>query len=509
MSYIPYLCIVLCILSPLMGLGVLSFSENSEIFSFLVQNVLLDTILNSVFIVFIVLVGTFIIGAGCAWAITRYNFWGQRILQWGLIVPLAFPAYITAYAYTDMLDFIVPHIRTPLGAAVIMTLCLYPYVFIFARNGFMKQAQNQIEAASLMGASQWDQFIKIALPAARPSFFVGLSLVVMETLADYGTVSYFGVRVFSTVIYDAWAGYGDIHAAARLSLILLSFMMIVLFLERHSRGQMKFFNIKGSGNQLVSQKKLKGWKSVLLFMTCAMPVAAGFIIPMGILISLSTQDILQSSDKLEFFVSSLPYIKNTLILAVTAGLLGVTIAFGLAMIKRDTNSPVIAHLYQVAGFGYALPGVILGLGLLIISGFIQNHLGLLLSGSFIFLIVGYIIRFLIIPLQGLDAAFEKISPNLDQAARLLRKNKLSEFWHVRMILLRPALLSALLLLMVDVIKELPLTIILRPFNFDTLAVHAYHLASDERLAQAAFPSLLIAISGLIPVLILSRFMRSY
>lgn len=508
MKYIPYFLVILVILSPLIGLGALSLNESTEVFSFLVKNILFQTALNSVFIVLIVLVGTFSIGTVSAWFVTRYNFFGRRVLQWALLIPLAFPAYIIAYSYTDALDFVVPNIRSPIGAAVIMTLCLYPYVYIFARNGFMKQAQNQIEAATLMGASPWHQFIQVALPAARPSILVGLSLVVMEALADYGTVSYFGVRVFSTVIYNAWAGYGDIYAAARLALILLSFMLIILFLERQSRQRMKFYDLLGSGNVPIAKKQLFGLRSAFVSLLCSLPIIVGFLLPFSILIQLTIKDMLRSEDKMAFIMSPLPYISNTIILAAIAGVIGVVIALGLAMIKRDQNSPWINRFYQISSFGYALPGVILGLGLLSVSGFVQNYLGWLISGSFAFLIIGYVIRFLAIPLQGFDAAFEKISPTLDQASQLLRKNKLSELWHIRLALLRPAIISAFLLLVVDVIKELPLTLILRPFNFDTLAVHAYHLASDERLSQAAFPSLLIALSGLIPVLILSRYMRS-
>lgn len=508
MKYIPYCFLLLIILSPLVGLGILSVNENADVFVFLVKNVLLQTVLNSAFIVTVVLFGTFVIGTMTAWFVTRYQFFGSRILQIMLLTPLAFPAYIVAYAYTDMLDLIITDIRSPIGAAFIMIFCLYPYVYIFARNGFMKQAQNQIEAATLMGASPWQQFWTVALPAARPAILVGLSLVAMETLADYGTVSYFGVRVFSTVIYNAWAGYGDIYAAARLSLILLSFMIVLLFLERQSRRRIRFFDLLSSGNNTIPKKSVNGLQSIFLPVFCLLPVIAGFVVPFSILIKLTIDDMLYRENVLDIVTATLPYISNTLILAITAAVIGIVIAIGLAVIKRDSPSIAVARLYQISGFGYALPGVILGLGLLSVSGFVQNQLGWILSGTFIFLIAGYVIRFLAIPLQSFDAAFEKISPTIDQASKLLRKNKLSELWHIRLVLLRPAIMSAFLLLVVDVIKELPLTLILRPFNFDTLAVHAYHLAADERLSQAAFPSLLIALSGLIAVLILSRFMKS-
>jgi len=425
-------------------------------------------------------------------------------------MPMAFPAYILAYVYTDFFDSIGPlnsllgHAEEPLllmnirniwGASFILTFCLYPYVYLFARNGFSARSKSQIESGKLLGGSVLSQFIDIALPSARPFIIVGLMLVIMEVLADYGTMDYFGIRVFSTMIYDSWAGYGDITAAARLSVLLLGFVLLLVWFEKNQRHKMRFY-----GYETPQISRIKG--NILMSIWCAVPVIIGFIVPTILLLNMVFE-----TATLGDIQQTLPYLQNTLIVAIIVASLGVAISYILASQKRRQNSKPINALYNLCGFGYALPGVILGLGLLLVSS-LFSKLDILVTGTFLFLILGYFIRFLNVALQGLDAGYEKINPSLDQASKLMQHSRFDDFWQVKLPMLTPAILSAALVLSVEVIKELPLTLILRPFDFDTLAIHTYNLASDERLAEAALPALFIVTAGCIPVTLLQKFLRN-
>jgi iron(III) transport system permease protein len=507
-NYFFYLA-ALMILSPLLALGLKGLGADSDTFAFLMQTVFTDVLFNSFIIVSLTSIGVLSIGVSCAWLSVQYSFWAKSVLQWALFMPLAFPAYILAYVYTDFFDsagefaqalkamglaFLLPDFRTVGGASFILTFCLYPYVYLFARNGFLAGSKSQIESASLLGAGIWSQFFTIALPAARPFIIVGLMLVVMESLADFGTMDYFGIKVFSTVIYDSWAGYGDITAAARLSILLLGLVIALIFLEKNQRGKMKFF--ANDTAQIQNKPHKKG--NFLMSAFCFMPVFIGFIFPVIVILHMA----IETFDMLHI-LKTLPYISNTLISSFLVAALGVALAFILVSQKRSRPDSVKNFMLNLCGFGYALPGVILGLGLLLLSSLFSG-LGLLITGTFVFLIVGYLIRFLNVALQGLEAGYEKISPSIDEASQMMQPQKLQDFWQIKLPLLLPAMLSAGLILAVEVIKELPLTLVLRPFDFDTLAVHTYNLASDERLAEAAFPALCIIIAGCIPVLLLHK-----
>lgn len=501
------------ILLPLFALGYEGVSAESETFAFLVRTVLDDVLINSLLITLLTSIGVLFIGIITAWLVVQYSFWGQRILKWALFMPLAFPSYILAYVYTDFfdeagqfaqglkslgLDILVPNLRTVWGASFILTFCLYPYVYLFARSGFLAGSKNQIESAELLGAGKWEQFYSIALPAARPFIIVGLTLVIMEALADYGTMDYFGIKVFSTVIYDSWAGYGDITAAARLSLLLLSFVLVLVFFEKKQRGKMQFY--KSDSTDLNAHPQKKG--NSLMGLLCFLPVLIGFVFPLLIMLHMIYETV-----DLQIVMNTLPYVSNTLVSSLLVAVSGTMIAFVLTTQKRQKPDTIKNVLFSLCGFGYALPGIILGLGLLLASSLFST-LGILITGTFVFLILGYLIRFLNVALQGIDAGYDKMGPSIGEASQLMQRNFLDDLWHVKLPLLWPSMLSAGLILAVEVIKELPLTLVLRPFDFDTLAVHTYHLASDERLAEASFPALCIVIAGCIPVLLLQKLSRS-
>jgi len=511
LSKVFYVLVALLILVPLIALSLQSLSD-SDTFLFLVRTVLDDVVFNTVLITTLTSIGVLVFGISCAWFVVRYSFFGHKAFQLLLLMPLASPAYIMAYVYTDFfdaagvfattlkqsgLDMVLPNVRSVGGASFILTFCLYPYVYLFARNGFLATSQNQMESGELLGASRLSQFIDIVLPAARPYIIVGLMLVIMEVLADYGTMDYFGIRSFSTIIYDAWAGYGDITAAARLSLMLLGFVFLLVLAEKNQRQKMRFYALDGS--KPTRNQKLKG--NILISLWCFIPAFIGFIFPAFILLKMA----------LEFMdfpgiEKTLPYLINSLTVCFIVAVIGVSVAFVLNAYKRGRIDKMINVLFAFCGFGYALPGIILGLGLLLVSS-LFSALNILVTGTFAFLIFGYLIRFLNVPLQSLEAGYEKISPSIDQASMLMRHRMFDDFWQVKLPLLTPSMLSAGLILAVEVIKELPLTLVLRPFDFDTLAVHTYNLASDERLAEAAFPALCIVIAGCVPILILQHLER--
>lgn len=503
----------LIILMPLFALVLESVTHASDVFEFLFRTVLDDVILNSLILLVLTSLGVFVISISCAWLTVHYSFWGRSVLQWLLFMPLAFPSYILAYVYTDFfdqagalarflkpygLDAFFPDIRTVFGASFILTFCLYPYVYLFARNGFLAGSKSQIESSKLLGAGPVSRLFDIALPAARPFIIVGLMLVAMEVLADYGTMDYFGIRVFSTVIYDAWAGYGDITAAARLSLLLLAFVFLLVWTEKSQRGKMRFYALDAAKTPRIPNVEGRFWMSLW----CFMPVLIGFLFPAVLLLAMVFQTFSWAHLDAQI-TQTLPYLLNSLIVCSVVATLGVMLAFALSTQKRNTATKTTDFLFSLCGFGYALPGIILGLGLLLVSS-LFSQLNMLVTGTLVFLILSYLIRFLNVALQSLESGFEKITPSVMQASKLMQHKKFDDFWHIKMPLLLPSMLSAGLILAVEVIKELPLTLVLRPFDFDTLAVHTYNLASDERLLEAAFPALCIVVAGCIPILLLQR-----
>ncbi len=502
------------ILTPLFALVFESVTNSSDIFGFLIRHVLDGVVINSLIVVTLVSLGVLGIGVSCAWFSVNYVFWGHRVFKWMLCLPLAFPSYILAYVYTDFFDqagelagflkplglnIFLPDIRTVWGASFILIFCLYPYIYLFARNGFLAGSKSQIEGSKLLGASGFSQFFDIVLPAARPFIIVGLILVIMEVLADYGTMDYFGIKVFSTVIYDAWAGYGDITAAARLSLMLLGFVLLLIWTEKNQRGKMRFYALENKKETYAPNIKKHLWISLW----CFIPIFIGFIFPVILLLDMVLTAFQLSDVFNKQILQTLPYLMNSLILCSIVAGIGVALSFILSAQKRKMESKFTHFLFNLCGFGYALPGIILGLGLLLVSS-LFTQFNILITGTFIFLIIGYLIRFLNVALQSMEAGFDNINPSIMQAGKLMQHRKFDDFWHIKRPLLMPAMFSAGLILAVEVIKELPLTLILRPFDFDTLAVRTYNLASDERLVEAAFPALCIVVAGCIPILLLYR-----
>jgi len=472
--------------------------------------------------------GVISIGVLSAWLIASYRFPGARLLEWALVLPLAMPAYVMAYAYTDWLQFTgpvqsalraltgwqareywFPEIRSIGGAALLLSLALYPYVYLIARTAFRDLPRSALEAGRLAGHSAWGNFWRVALPLARPAVAAGTALALMETLADFGTVSYFALEVFTTGIFKAWLSMGDSLAAAQLSSCLLAFVLVVLALERATRGRAAFHG--NAPAKPVPPQLLRAWPAALATLACAMPVLLGFLIPAAILLQLAFTD-----PGARWGARLLGLVGNSFTISGVTALTGVLLALTMAYAARLSKSRAAAAANRFAALGYAMPGAVVALGVLVPLGRLDNWLagsiedatglqsGLLLTGTIAALVYACLVRFLAVALQTTEAGLARITPSMEEAARSLGAAPAATLARVHAPLLAPSLAIAALLVFVDVMKELPATFALRPFNFDTLAVEAYHLAMDERLAEAAVPSLVIVAVGLVPLLALSR-----
>lgn len=470
--------------------------------------------------------GAILIGSVTAWLVVATEFRGRRLLEVALVVPLAFPAYVLAYAYTDILDhpgivqsmlrsvmdwgprdYWFPEIRSLGGAVLMLTLVLYPYVYLMARTAFRMQAATPFYAARSLGASPFKAFFTISLPMARPAIAAGALLVMMETIADFGTVAHFSVQTFATGIYTSWFGLADRGAAAQLAVGLLAFALLVAALEHMNRGKAAFA-AKGR-QETFARFHLSGKRAFAAQLGCILPVLLGVVIPTVTLILMglrSEQDI--------FSPRYVRFIQNSLTLAGIAAVITVGAAVLLGTFNRVLSGKTALATLFIGRLGYAVPGGVIAVGLLVPFAWFDNWLdahmrawfdistGLLISGSIWLLIAAYMIRFLAAAIGSYDSGLATVTPNIDAASRVLGRTAWSTVRNIHMPILRSSILTALLIVFVDTIKELPATLILRPFNYDTLAVQAFRLASDERLEGAAVPSLMIAGIGLLPVILL-------
>jgi iron(III) transport system permease protein len=495
----------------------------------LASTVLGEYVGNTVILCLGVGVGVASIGVTTAWLTAMHNFPGRRFFEWALVLPLAVPAYVMAYVYTDFLQFVgplqtglrelfgwragdywFPDVRTVGGAVAMFTFVLYPYVYMLARTAFLERASGILEAGRSLGLTPWSAFFRLSLPLARPALVAGTALALMETLADYGTVSYFAVQTFTTGIYRAWFSLGDRQAAAQLSAALLSFVVVVLVLERYSRGRARFHNTSRQHRPSTSQRlgPVARWVACL---ACFMPLLLGFLLPGGLLLRMA----LTEGDA-QFGARFFHLARNSFLLASVTALLAVALAVLLAYAARLSRAPLPHALNRLVGLGYAVPGSVIAVGVLIPVTRLDNWLagaiaqvwganpGLLLTGGVAALVYAYLTRFLSVALQTVETGLAKITASMDDAARSLGAGRWASLHRVHVPIMRGSLLSAALLVFVDVMKELPATLVMRPFNFDTLATQAYTLASDERLAEASTSALTIVVVGLLPMIVLSR-----
>ena len=528
LSTLAVLVAVICFL-PMLAVAIAAFSGGTGTVTHLISTVLPRYAGNTALLVALVSIGTFCLGVGAAWLVTMTRFPGVRFFEIALVLPLAFPAYVLAYAYTYILDhpgivqstlrdvmgwgprdYWFPEVRSLGGAAMMLILVLYPYVYLLARASFLQQSGTTFLAARALGSGAWAAFFRVSLPLARPAIAGGVLLAVMETIADFGTVAYFGVQTFATGIYTSWFSLADRGGAAQLALCLLSFALLLAMLERIQRGRAKYYDPSRRSQDKV-QLQLKGSQAALAIALCLIPVLLGCVLPVVILFSMglgSEQDLLSAR--------YLGFIQNSLTLAGIAAVVTVSAAVAVGFFQRLRPGQFSNGTAYIGRLGYAVPGGVVAVGLLVPFAAFDNALdawmrstfdistGLLITGSIWLLILAYMVRFLAAALGAYEGGQAMVHANMDAASRSLGQTPFGTLRRVHLPILTPSLLTALLIVFVDVMKELPATLIMRPFNYDTLAVQAYRLASDERLEGAAVPSLVIVAMGLLPVILICR-----
>ncbi|NRA99049.1 MAG: iron ABC transporter permease [Rhodobacteraceae bacterium] len=522
-------CVAAACLMPMIAVALAAIFGGTETVTMLAETVLWRYTWRTLLLVALVGTGTVLIGTGAAWLVAMTRFPGVRLFEIALALPLAFPAYVLAYAYTDLLDhpgavqsalravtgwgprdYWFPEIRSLPGAAAMLTLVLYPYVYLLARAAFLQQSATAYLAARTLGQSAWGAFRKVSLPLARPAIAAGALLAIMETIADFGTVSFFAVPTFATGIYTSWFGLGDRGAAAQLACGLLAFALLLALLERYQRGDRRQHGA-GKRHEVIEPHVLCGWQSAGAIALCALPVFLGFVLPVFLL-----TDMAFTSEQSLFTDRYRRFIQNSVTLAGTAAIITVLAAVLIGFNQRFSPGRASAAAANVARIGYAVPGGVIAVGLLVPFAAFDNALdawmratfdistGLLFTGSIWLLVVAYMVRFLAAALGAYDSGQSTMHPNMDAVARTLGESPAGMLRRVHLPILRPSVMTAALIVFVDVMKELPATLIMRPFNFDTLAVQAHRLASDERLEGAAVPSLVIVAVGLLPVILVCR-----
>ncbi len=491
------------------------------------RTVLPDYVGTTLLLCLLVAAGVVLVGTASAAAVTLFDFPGRRSLEWALLLPLAMPAYVVAYAYTDFLQFsgplqsalrsltglqgrMMPEVRSLGGAAWVFTFSLYPYVYLLARSALSERAAHLMEAARLLGAPLSRRIAVIALPLARPAVAAGVALALMETLADFGVSSYFGIQTFTAGIYKAWLAMDNRVAAAQLATMLLVLVALLLKLEHRAQRRLRFASGRGAraGAGDALPVRLPGRARWLAWMVCALPVAFGFVLPVLFMLRPLSADW-----QLLPWGRFVEWSWNSIRLGSVTAMLAVLIALLLAFAMRRRPDRLTRAVVQLAGLGYAVPGAVIVVGLLLPVGWLQTAapqlgLGFYITATSLGLVWAYLVRFCAVALQSVQSGYTRIPASFDDSARTLGSSAVQLMARVHWPLLKRSTAAAVLLVFVDVMKELPATMVLRPFNSDTLAVVAYQLARDERLGEAALPCLALVLAGLIPVLLLSRTLRA-
>ena len=522
--------IALLVLLPLIAVLYIAFFPTENIWGHLVETTLPRYLRNSVALMVMVGIGTGIIGTGTAWLVVMKRFPGHRWLQWLLLMPMALPAYISAYALVDFLEYAgpvqtalrgvfgwqtsreywFPEIRSIWFAALVLTLSLYPYVYLLARAAFREQSASMIEVSRALGCGPWHSFFRVALPMARPAIAAGLAIVMMEALNDFGTVDYFAVQTLTTGIFTTWLQGYNAGGAAQIATLILMFVLVLAVLEKYARKRRRFHNLSAKVTP-ITPDQLHGFGGWLATFACFLPFIAGFILPVAVIAAKAFGHADQWFEPKLWLAA-----KNTLLLGAGAALLTVLGALFMVYGVRNSKHALPRILMPVTAIGYAAPGAVLAIGILIPFGAFDNALadtierwfgvdiGLLLTGSAFAVMFAYAVRFFAIPQGAIDSALGRVTPSMDMAARSLGRNSWQTLWSVHVPLIRGSVLVAALLVFVDSVKELPATLILRPFNFDTLATQVYGQASLENLEKAAPSALLVTLAGLLPVILLAR-----
>lgn len=519
---------------PVLTIIVLALMPTENVWPHLISTVLPGYVLRTIGLMLGVGLITFAVGTAVAWLVTMCRFPLRPLFVWASLLPLAMPGYIVAYAYVDFLsfagpvqtwlrglfgwkspaDYWFPEIRSLGGAIFVLSMVLYPYVFLTARASFIRQPATQLEVARALGQTPWGAFRRVALPLARPGIAVGVSLALMECLNDIGAAGFFGVRTLTLGVYTTWLSQGNLGGAAQISAVMLLFIFVLVWFERAARRKQSFV-LPSQRPRQPDRRRLKGWERYAAVVICALPILIGFVIPALVLMNFAVSRL---GDAM-----SLTYLRavyHSLLLAALAAFFAVALGLVLGYANRALSQGFTKNIIRLAAMGYAIPGTVLGIGVLIPLAAFDNSLdsfmreqfdvstGLLLSGTIAAIIFAYVVRFLAVSFGAIETGLQKVTPNVAAAARTLGRGPLSAFFEVHLPLLSPALVSAALLVFVDCMKELPATLILRPFDFETLATSVFMLASLDQLEESALPALTIVAVGLLPVILLSRTLTS-
>ncbi len=519
---------------PVVSIMFVAAQPSGDVWDHLIDTALLKYIHTTVLLAGAVGLLSLLLGTTTAWLVTMCKFPGLKYFDWLLLLPLAIPSYVTAYAYTDLLeysgplqtflreifswespaDYWFPEIRSLGGAILVMAFVLYPYVYLLARTAFLEQSANVLEVSRVLGRGPWGSFFKTSLPTARPAIAIGTSLVLMETLNDYGTVDFFSVPTMTYGLIDVWLGMNNVAGGAQIAASLLVFVLLLIILEKLGRRRQRVYQKESSRFAVLPTYDLKGFSAFLAFCSCALPILIGFVFPVIILARLATIYFETSWNK-----GFQELVLNSFFLSFLAAVITLMIAIFLGYCRRINKSRMLGAAIKIASLGYAMPGAVLAIGILIPFAAFDNYLdgifrnwigistGLIFSGTLFALIFAYVVRFLTIALGQIESSLEKVSPSMDMVSKTLGYSNRGTLWYHHMPLLKGGVFVALIIVFVDCMKELPATLILRPFNFDTLAIHVYQYASDEMLGEAALGCLFIVLVGLMPVLLLSSMLK--
>ncbi|MDX1757332.1 MAG: iron ABC transporter permease [Marinobacter sp.] len=515
---------------PVLAVLYLAFFPDENIWPHLVSTTLPRYLMTTLQLMIGVITITLLVGVTSAWLITMCDFPGRRFFEWAMLLPFAVPAYVIAYVYTNLLDYAgpvqialrelfgwtsaadywFPEIRSLGGATAMIGLVLYPYVYLLARAAFLEQSPSLFSVSRSLGHSALSTFFRVVLPIARPAIAVGLSLVLMETLNDFGTVDFFAVQTLTAGLFDTWMNLGNLGGAAQIATTMLTFVIILVTLERYSRRKQSQYAARDT-REPIQRFRLSRRRQLACVAVCSLPFLLGFVVP-ALSLSYYAWEYFDQSWNPTFLENTF----NSLFLSGTAALTTLLIGVTLAYSRRLHNTRGMQVLMRLSSLGYAMPGAVLAVGVIIpLAGF-DNWLdslmrdvfgistGLLLSGSTFALVYAYTVRFLAVSAGSVESALQKVTPSMDMASRSLGQSPGGTLVHVHLPILRGTLLTAALVVFVDCMKELPATLILRPFNFDTLATYVYQFASDEQLAHSALPALIIVLAGIVPIILMSR-----
>ena len=522
---ISYILIIL-LLTPIVMLILSSFQNNIDTWLHLFDTKLSIYFYNTFFLILGVGILSTVVGVSCAWIVAKYKFFLSNFVEWASLLPAAIPAYIVAYCYTDFLEYggiiqtalreifnwqsakeyFFPEIRSMTGAILILSFALYPYIYFITKVAFTSTPKNLFNVAKIHGKSE---FLYVALPMARPAIIAGLSLVLMETISDFGTVEFLAVETVTLGIFNLWLGMNNLSAASQLSFLAFTFIVVLLGVELSARKNQKFNNPQASSFE-EKIEEISYIKSLLLFFICLLPILFGFIIPVLILINLS----MQSFDHSNFYYF-IDISLNSISISLFGAFLTILFSFIVVVAVKYHGGKKFSFFATIAGSGYAFPGVILALGTTFFLSFIQNNINelflnfnlnwnLTLIGTFTALLYTYICRFNAIGIGYINSGIQRVSPNLLEAGMLQGVSFNKSLFKIIFPLIRPSILTGFLIVFVDIFKELPVTLLLRPFNFETLATYVYQYAKEEMLEQCALAALLIILIGTIPVFILNK-----